>query len=83
MSKVLTHSNEAGGITLLDNGIKLYWTEGHSDTIVVYPDGNREVVAPHEVEDHPLVDDIVCPDYDEMRAMTPEEEAEYEQVITA
>lgn len=79
MTTVLTHSDEASGTTILPDGTKLYWTEGWSDTVIRYPDGRTETVMPHEVEDHPLIDALVSPDYDEMRVMTPVEEEENEQ----
>ena len=79
MATVLTHSDESSGTTILDDGTKLYWTEGYSDTVIVYPDGRREVVGPFQVEDHPLVDEIVDPGADDMRQMTKAEEEENER----
>lgn len=75
--KILTHSDECSGLTILDDGTKLYWTEGWSDTLIVYPDGRRETVGPFDVEGHPLEEQIQAIDGD-MRPMTAAEEAEFD-----
>lgn len=79
--QVLTHSNESSGTTVLDDGTKLHWTEGFSDTVIIHPDGRREVVGWMDAEKHPMADVIIEPDTSHMRPMTAEEEAEHEQAM--
>ncbi len=78
--KILTHSDECSGLTITDDGTRLYWTEGYSDTTIVYPDGRREIVGPWDVEAHPLAEAMVATDGD-MRQMTPAEEAEFDTTM--
>ncbi len=77
--KILLHGDECSGLTILDDGTRFYWTEGYSDTTVVYPDGRREVVGPWDVEAHPLAAAMTDMDGDQ-RPMTEAEEVEFDLV---
>ena len=79
---ILTHSDECSGLTVLDDGTKAYWTEGYSDTLVVYQDGRREIVGPWDLEKHPLGERLTSLEGD-MRPMTPAEEADFDTIREA
>lgn len=53
MSIILSHSNEVGGTTILDDNTKIHWNEGGSETVVIYPDGRTERISPFT--DHPIL----------------------------
>jgi hypothetical protein len=80
MSKMLCRSNTESGTTILDNGIKVYWTGGASEAVIIHSDGHRERVDAQS--DHPilLTPEIAGNEVDEMRSMTEEEEAEWDAV---
>lgn len=42
MSVTLCHSDDCSGTTILDDGTKIYWTEGYSDLLVHHTDGTKE-----------------------------------------
>jgi len=74
----LCHSNESGGTTICDDGTRIFWNEGYSQSIVLYSDGRRETVEPEAVEQHPLSEAIVNSLAPHMRMMTEAEEADWE-----
>lgn len=77
MSMTLCHSDECSGTTILDDGTKVYWTEGYSDAYIVYPDGRRETVNAHSK--HPILmrPELLEVMTDASRTMTEAEEAEW------
>lgn len=81
MTAILSHSDEVSGTTVLDDGTRVYWTEGRSsDTVARLPDGQRLVLSCTSV--HPLLaalDRLEQEGADEHRKMTPEEEHEWAQ----
>ena len=42
MTKICILPDQVSGITTLNDGTKVYWTEGYSDTIAIHPDGQKE-----------------------------------------
>lgn len=76
----LTHSDEVSGTTIFDTGHKSHWTEGRSSEVVIKnPDGTTDRFPASS----PEAQQFSCPDGPgpeaEMREMTAEEEAEWEQ----
>lgn len=54
MPKILNHPNDVSGTTILDDGVKIYWTEGRSSSCVArHPDGRLESFS--VFSDHPLM----------------------------
>ncbi len=77
MSLTLCHSDSVSGTTILDDGTKVYWTEGYSDAVIVHPDGTTEIVDAHSK--HPV---LQRPELAEcmttaQRGMTTAEEVEF------
>lgn len=86
MSILLLHSDEISGTTILDNGTKVYWTEGHNPVTIVYSNGTIERVPPgrYHQEKHPVlsVPEIAAMQVTTSRKMTEAEEAEYDITIS-
>ena len=75
MSLTLTHSNETGGTTVLNDGTKVHWSQSGSNTVVIAPNGVKTVIPPytdHEILQRPEIAENAT---DEMRSMTADEEA--------
>ncbi len=80
MVVMLCHSDEVSGTTILNDGTKVFWTEGHSDTVIKHPNGRVERL-PASRQDHPLLSlpEITGEsDVDERRPMSEDEEQEWE-----
>lgn len=45
----LMHPNEISGCTIMTDGTKLYWSEGHSLAMIVTPDGTMSHVHAEKV----------------------------------
>ena len=88
MEHVITlhHSDECSGTTILRNGTKLYWTEGYSPVVIVYPSGGRiESVDPFGSR-HWVIDALLRLSelgLEPARPMTPQEEAEHDATRAA
>lgn len=79
MPQTLTHSDECSGTSILDDGTKVFWSEGYSDTVVVYPDGKTERVWWEDRKRHPIVSSPAAMDiHEDCRQMTPDEEKEHD-----
>jgi hypothetical protein len=81
---ILMHPDEVSGTTILGDGTKCHWTEGRSSFVTVaHPDGRKERIP--SASTHPIilainkVDEVGA---DEVRQMTPNEEAEWETART-
>ena len=71
----LTHSDEVSGMSIMDDGTKVYWTEGQgSNVTIARPDGHIEDVPFQSVPS--IIADL--PGDSPMRPMTTAEELEYE-----
>jgi hypothetical protein len=85
MTKMLSHSDGVSGTTVFNDGTKVHWTEGRgSDQVAILPNGTEVTVGPigpWEPEERQIIDEelrIEENGADEYRAMTPEEEKEWE-----
>lgn len=82
MSILLLHSDEISGTTIMDDGTKVYWTEGHNPVTIVYNNGMIERVPPgrQNQENHPVLrqPEIAAMQVNKNRMMTEAEEAEYD-----
>jgi len=76
--QTLVHSNTVAGLTILDDGTKIYWSESGSDSIIVTPDGTRTVIEPYAV--HPYQEQIDAA-LTNMREMTADEETNFNIVM--
>ncbi len=78
MSKTLSHSNEVGGTTVMDDGTTVHWNESGSETVII-KDEQTTVVPPYG--HHPIMDtpEIAEMNTTEHRAMTEAEEQEWEK----
>ena len=88
----LEHSDECSGTWIMSDGTKCHWTEGRSSSIVcVLPDATVLAIPVSDLEyskeDYPGHEELINliiqsseegPDPEEVRAMTTEEEAEFE-----
>lgn len=72
-----THQDESSGTTIMDDGTKVYWTEGFSSPTIVYPDGQTEQVD--TMSGHPVIN-VLDGGLGAMRAMTAPEIAEYDMM---
>ena len=82
MTKICSLSDEVSGITTLDDGTKVYWTEGYSDTVIVHPDGQKEIIP--WGDNHPTISkirEIEEKGADQYTQATEAEETEY-SIIT-
>lgn len=86
MNKVLSHSDEVSGTSILPNDIKVYWTEGRSSVVVIlYPDGRKEKVKNGTLEaaKHPVLKEmekIEANGYDSIDYMSEADEDEWEKI---
>jgi len=55
MKPVITmgHPDTVSGTTVLDDGTKVYWTEGYSEMVVIEPNGEKKLVGPFD--EHPVI----------------------------
>lgn len=51
---ILTHPDEVSGTSVFSDGIKIFWTEGYSNCVVLYPDGKQETVDYYNSK-HPMM----------------------------
>lgn len=78
----LNHSDDVSGTVVMDDGTKVYWTEGRSSRMaIISPDGVRTW---RRADDITNPDAVYTPSPDvEIRSMTPTEEAEWEEARSA
>lgn len=70
----LEHGDENSGLTIMDDGTKVYWTGGRGSYVtVIYPDGRVEELS--DSKPHPILEALG--DLGPGRAMKPAEELEY------
>ncbi len=77
--RTLTHSSDEGGTNVLENGTRVHWSDGRSDTVIVHLGGRVERIDPDDIETHPLAAAIVELASVNPRPMTPAEEAAWER----
>lgn len=80
---ILSHPDEVSGTYILEDGRKIYWTEGRSSSVLVcWPGGSYERVWPndpkHPVWSIPVIKDGPKPE-DVCRSMTKNEEKEWSE----
>lgn len=78
--KTLNHSDEVSGTSYFSDGTVAYWSEGRSSAIIYkLPDG--KIVEIPSYEDSSIYGQLLSgDDYGEIGEMTPEQEAEYNQI---
>ncbi len=78
MSVTLSHNNEVGGTTILDDGTVVHWSEGGSSSVIIHRNGRVERVLPYDA--HPILTlpEIAGLKTTESRSMTEEEERQWE-----
>lgn len=82
ITEMTYNRSEVNGIITYNDGAKVYWTEGYGDTIVIRPDGTREVIPADAEAVQGNEYARLAWEYDgEGREATREEEIEYEMIV--
>jgi len=75
MTIITYNPNKISGVIYLNDGTKVLWAEGFSNSTIVYPDGIEEIVSSQDENNLIImqINQLAKNGFDQSRESTPEE----------